>query len=1021
MRTAALGAYAHQDVPFDKLVEHINPQRDLSRSPLFQAMFSLQNTPIAELELPGLVLQPMEQPSQTAKFELLLSLSETREGFSGILEYNTDLFTADTASRMAEHFCLLLADALAHPERRLDQLSPLVAPSPLQLTGHTLDATPPAGIAPTPHSSAPLSPVQLTLAGIWKELLSLQQVGIHDNFFALGGNSILSILVIARLQEAGLSLRAEQIFQKPTIAELAPLVTGARNSEEQGVVTGVVPLTPIQRWFFETCEQQAHHFNQAVMLEVTEGVEGAALEKAIQKLLEHHDALRLRFSPAGNGWKQESAGAGSPFELKQVDVSGLAHAEQAAVISQVAEEIQQSLELAEGQLLRAALFHRGQGRTGRLLLVIHHLGVDGVSWRTLLEDLEKAYRQLKNGDEAALGAKTTSFKTWAERLEPYARTQAVEEQLPYWEMQGKEHLGRLPVDKEGTSNTVASEDHVTVRLEEEETRALLQEVPGAYQARSDEVLLAALAAAMERWTGQGRLRVDLEGHGREELFEDVDLSRTVGWFTALYPVVLDLAGAETPEDRLQAVSAHLKRVPMKGLGYGLLRYSGRDEVVKRLKELPPAEVVFNYLGQFDASASKPPLFRPTKEETGPARSRQGLRSHLLEVNGLVFNWQLELTWSFSKNLHERATIERLAQDFMSELRSFIRRRKVATGNGHTPAGLLPARLERIAQLTLHDQQMLGMALLVELEDGRRFQVAQGTSNPTGTPYAQTTRVVVGSLTKMFTAVAVLQCIEEGRLSLEDTVEAWLPWSVRAKAITVRDLLAHTSGLPDYLGLLTARDGANKPWAPRALVELVEHEPSVPRGHYSNTNYVVLGLIVEALTGHTWEEEISRRIIQPLGLSHTLPFTEAPPEELAGAWRRSTGGWEDIRQVWHPSCGWAAGGMSSTTEELVTFGRALFSGALFRNPASLAAMRSYGVRGTPRMAGDVEHELGLCLHLFRVSGLTLEGHLGVRPGYTAALLHDPETRAIVAVTANTHGALTAFAGVKALEAVRRATS
>ncbi|WP_037583730.1 non-ribosomal peptide synthetase [Stigmatella aurantiaca] len=1025
VRSSSLGAYAHQDVPFDKLVEAMNPERDLSRSPLFQAMFSLQNTPVLELALPELVLHPMELPSQTAKFELLLSLSEDTEGFSGILEYNTDLFTAATISQMAEHFCVLLEDVLAHPERRLDQLSPLFSPEehPLLVKRHDRELPQQALTEPPPSSVAalPLSSIHLTLVDIWKEVLSLQHVGIHDDFFTRGGNSISSILVVARLQEAGLHLSPDQIFQKRTIAELAPLVTSARKTEGQGEITGALPLTPIQRWFFDTWEQHAHHFNQAVMLEVLEDIEAAVLEGALQKLLEHHDALRLRFERTGDGWRQENGGAGRPIALKQVDVSGLTQEAQTQTLAKVAEEEQESFDLAEGQLLRAVLFHRGQGRTGRLLLVIHHLGVDGLSWRTLIEDLEKAYKHLSSGGEAVLGTKTTSFKTWAEHLELYAGTQDVEEQLPYWEKQGQEEVGPLPVDKAVGANTVVSEDRVTVRLEEEETRALLQEVPTAYGTRVEEVLLAALTATMGRWTGLDRISVSMEGHGREELFEDVDLSRTVGWFTSLYPMVLDTGKAERPEDKLQAVSNRLKGLPMKGLGYGLLRYLGRDEIVKKLERLSSPELLFNYLGEFDASASRLSMFRPTREETGPARSREGLRSHLLEVNGLVFDWRLELTWSYSQNRHERATIERLAQGFMSELRGFIDHQKTAIAHKNTPANeSLSVRLEQVTQGLIHDQQMLGTALLVELADRRRVHMAKGTSDPAGTPYTQTTRVLIGSLTKMFTAVAILQLVEDGRLSLDATVNEWLPWLMRGKAITLRDLLAHTSGLPDYLSRLTLLDTA-KPCSPRSLVELAEHEPAVPPGHYSNTNYIVLGLLLEALTGSTWEEEISRRILEPLGLIRTTPLTESPPEDLVGAWKRGDDGWKDIRPVWHPSCGWAAGGMISTTEELVTFGRALFSGALFKSPDTLAAMRSYSVSSTPHMAVGVEHEMGLCLHLFRVAGITLEGHLGERPGYSAVLLHDPETQAIVAATANTHGALTAFAGVKALEAVRRATS
>ncbi|WP_269770245.1 non-ribosomal peptide synthetase [Cystobacter fuscus] len=1010
VRESTLAAYAHQDVPFDKLVESLNPSRDPGRSPLFQVMFSLQNAPLPELALSELRLRPLESSSQTAKFELLLDLTETREGFTGKLEYSTDLFSADTVSLMAEHFLRLLEDAVAHPERHVEQLcEPITLEAALLQPQTSLQA---GAHLPAPEPHVPddsLTDLHHSLTTIWKEVLAIEHVGIHDNFFSLGGNSISAIMVLARLQDMGLSLKPEQILQKPTIAELVPLVTRAREVGEQGRVGGELPLTPIQRWFLESWEPQAHHFNQAVMLEVREELKPELLEKALRVLVEHHDALRLRFTRDRAAWRQENAAPTEKSPLRTMDHSGLGPDAQEEAMAKVAEEAQGGFELAEGHLLKAVLFLRGHGRTGRLLLVIHHLGVDGVSWRTLLEDLEKVYAQLERGEEAAPGAKTTSFKAWAERLEAYAKTPEVQAQLGYWEEQGREPVAGLPVDKAGGANTVASEDRVMVGLEEEETRTLLQEVPGAYGVRLDEVLLAALAEALGRWTGQTRVRVELEGHGREALFEEVDLSRTVGWFTALYPVVLETGRQTGAGEGLRAVKERLRRVPMKGLGYGLLRYSGDDEVVRRMTALPRAEVVFNYLGQFDTPLAKEPIFRPTREETGPMRSTRGTRPHLLEVNGLVFGRRLELTWSYSQHLHERATIERVAQDFMSSLRRFIANRKQEQH--------LSARLEELVHDTLREQRMMGMALLVEFEGGRRIQVAEGTSDPSGTPYTPTTRIGIGSLTKSFTAVLILQLVEEDRVSLDSTVDTWLPWLQRGEAITVRALLAHTSGLPDHLPRLTERGGFDTPWAPRALVELAMHEPPVPPGHYSNTNSIVLGLLIEALTGRTWEEELSRRILQPLGLSRTGPLTRM--EGLAGAWMRSTDGWEDLRHAWHPSIGWAAGGMNSTAEELAVFGRALFSGSLFKHPATLEAMRTYAVRGNPERTGGIEHAQGLGLHLFHVQGLDVEGHLGTRPGYSVVLLYDARTRALVVATTNTHGAQAAFAGVSALETVRRA--
>ncbi|MFP2903276.1 condensation domain-containing protein, partial [Corallococcus sp. 4LFB] len=286
-----------------------------------------------------------------------------------------------------------------------------------------------------------------------------------------------------------------------------------------------------------------------------------------------------------------------------------------------------------------------------LLLAVHHLAVDGVSWRVLLEDLGTAYTQLRGGMPAVLPAKTTSFQTWARKLEEYARGPELEKEAAWWLAQAREETPELPVDTAGVntaasaqaalvSNTLASARSVVFALDAEATRTLLQEVPGAYRASVNEVLVSALARVLTKWTGQPRVRVEVEGHGREELFADVDVTRTVGWFTSLYPVVLEVSKEGTAGDALRAVRDTLRAVPGKGVGYGLLRYQGPEAIAAKLKQAPKAPVAFNYLGQFDALASGTGGFTLAKESAGPTQGEDGQRSHVLEVNGLVVGGQL---------------------------------------------------------------------------------------------------------------------------------------------------------------------------------------------------------------------------------------------------------------------------------------------------------------------------------------------------------------------------------------------
>ena len=301
-------------------------------------------------------------------------------------------------------------------------------------------------------------------------------------------------------------------------------------------------LTPIQRWFFAQELAQPHHWNMAMLLRPAERLEPAVLEAALGTLLAHHDALRMRFTRGEEGWRQECVDAGPRAPLVTIDLSGLAEADRARAQDGAGSAVQASLDLAAGPLVRVALFEGGAGEQ-RVLAAVHHLVVDGISWRILLEDLQAACAGAARGEPAVLPPKSTSFRHWAARLAGHARAGGFDGEAERWGAEEWSTVPPLPVDLRGGANTEAAAGRVGVELTEEDTRSLLQDAPKAYRTRTDEVLLCALARAFRRWTGEERLLVDLEGHGREELFDGVDLSRTVGWFTTLFPVLLDLRGA----------------------------------------------------------------------------------------------------------------------------------------------------------------------------------------------------------------------------------------------------------------------------------------------------------------------------------------------------------------------------------------------------------------------------------------------------------------------------------------------
>jgi amino acid adenylation domain-containing protein/non-ribosomal peptide synthase protein (TIGR01720 family) len=522
---------------------------------------------------------------------------------------------------------------------------------------------------------APHTAAEEKLAAIWQQILGVKQIGVNDNFFALGGDSILSIQVIARARQAGLSLTPKQLFEHPTISGLAAVAgTAAVIEAEQGLVEGAAPLTPIQRWFFAQHLPDPAHWNQAAMLTLRQPLAQPLFEATLAELCTHHDALRMRYEHTPAGWTQTNAGmnGGETAAALWLDLSDRSDEQLRAEIETVAERLQSSLHLGVGPLLRAAYFDCGPQRPGRLLLVIHHLVVDGVSWRVLLEDFQTAYQQLSSGKSVQLPPKTTSFREWAERLEEYAQSDQARAELDYWLAATGGRVARLLVDEAEGINTEASLDYVTVELSESQTRSLLHEAPQAYRTEINDLLLAALAQTLTSWTREQSVLVDLEGHGREEIIERTDVSRTVGWFTTIYPVRLEAAPDWNAGELLRETRDRLRRIPQRGLGYGLLRYLSRDESVRlQLAAQPRAEVSFNYLGQFDQIVRTDGLFGPAPESTGHSRSLRGQRNWLLDVTGSVAGGQLRMSFSYSRQTHQRATIERVAADYLSSLQALI--------------------------------------------------------------------------------------------------------------------------------------------------------------------------------------------------------------------------------------------------------------------------------------------------------------------------------------------------------------
>lgn len=589
---------------------------------------------------------------------------------------------------MVPSHIILLARLPLTPNGKLDRRA---LPEPSQ------DEAAAAGYA------APAGAIEAAIAAVWCEVLGRERIGRNDNFFELGGDSILSLQIIARLRKRGIRLTPKQIFSQQTVAGLATVAvlssgtTGnkekpkAKTSTGGEIESGMRQLMPIQTRFFAEDIANRDHWNQAVLLRPRAQIDWGTLRGALAAIVEHHDALRLRFKQVDGAWRAEQGPPSSSALLwLHAGVAGEAQ------ITELAGAAQASLSLSSGPLVRAVGMDLTDGGQ-RLLLAIHHLVVDGVSWRILLEDLAFAYDQLERGSPVALPPKTDSYASWAERLHGYAAIAEIAAELPHW--LDCDAGASLPCDDDHDSvDCVGDGGEVSLVFDAEVTSRLLEQAPAAYRTQVNDLLLAALVRTISRWSQHDEVMVELEGHGREDIFPDADVSRTVGWFTTAFPVRLKDAVDEA--SLIKEVKETLRAIPNRGLGYGVLRYLGSEPQRHALAQLAEPQIVFNYLGRFDSSIGSTQLFTFAPESVGPSRSASSRMRGWLNVTGLVREGRLELSFAYGRKRYRSATVERLATHYEAALRELVTH--CCNGAfGLTPsdvplAGLAQADLDRLA-------------------------------------------------------------------------------------------------------------------------------------------------------------------------------------------------------------------------------------------------------------------------------------------------------------------------------------
>jgi amino acid adenylation domain-containing protein/non-ribosomal peptide synthase protein (TIGR01720 family) len=522
----------------------------------------------------------------------------------------------------------------------------------------------------------PGTDVEKILAEIWEDVLGRKGVGVNDNFFLIGGDSIKAVRIVSRINTAGYKVEMKELFKYPTISRLAPFVMKSQRKVDQLPVTGPVPLTPLQHWFFAWEFSDIHHFNQAVMLYWQEGIKEEAVRAIFKKVQEHHDALRMTFSKDEEGnIIQRNNAPEYPLSLQVFDFQDHTDAEKEKmkeVLWVKVNEIQAGIDLEKGPLMKLGLFHMDDG--DRLLIVIHHLVIDGVSWRILFEDLETLDRQYRQGKPFELPLKTDSFKVWSEKLSQYAIGEYLLKEVSYWQTLESAVIPEIQKDFSLEENYLEDTETRSFHLSESETETLLTRVNQAFGTEINEILLTALGLAVRENFALRHLLIALEGHGREEIIDDVDISRTVGWFTSIYPVLVDVSFYREGDDhsmarQIKEVKENLRRIPNRGIGYGILKYVTPWEHKEIDFQLKP-QIIFNYLGQFDADVGQR-SYGMAEEPVGHIQSLTTPREYQLEITGIITSGKLTLSVLYNKKQYRRETIGNLIDRYHVELGRII--------------------------------------------------------------------------------------------------------------------------------------------------------------------------------------------------------------------------------------------------------------------------------------------------------------------------------------------------------------
>jgi non-ribosomal peptide synthase protein (TIGR01720 family) len=541
--------------------------------------------------------------------------------------------------------------------------------------------------------STPKTEVEIQLVEIWEEVLGFRPIRVHDNFFEIGGDSILSIQIVAKARQKGIFLAPNQIFEHQTISELTLFANTENKNVSEERIVGNVPLLPIQHWFFEEHKNTPDHWNQTLMFDVPENLNTDILQKSIEYLIEHHDALRLRFKKSEGSWNAFVTEHAEVNAFTSIDLTGFSPVEMDSTIEAKSIELQTNQDLSKSGLFQTLFFKFGQEHQNKMLLIAHHLLVDNISWQILVSDLESIYGRLIRDEEIALSPKTTSYPKWGNHLIELSKSGEFDDEIEFWKEQN--YSEKIPIDI--NSHLPINEKSIktlALIIDSAATENLLRNSNEAYHTKTEELLIAALMLGFEKWANIKSLCLGLEKHGRK--YNEIDLTNTVGWFTTYFPVSLKIEDGRNFKSSIISIKEKLRSIPNEGIGFGVLRY------LKKLDGLtlkPP--VIFNFLGTQKPFVSN--VLGKGKFILKGARSPESERHHLLEINAFIEKGCLNFQISFSEKFHKPEIIQNFIELFEYELRQLIEHCSSHETSQYSPSDFPEANLSQDDFETLLNQ------------------------------------------------------------------------------------------------------------------------------------------------------------------------------------------------------------------------------------------------------------------------------------------------------------------------------